>query len=143
MKTKILADKDITRAWKLIDAKDQVLGRLATRAATLLIGKHKPTFSEHQDGGDFVIVINADKIRVTGSKADQKTYFTHSFYPGAAKITPYKQLMRRKPTAVVRHAIRGMIKATGPLGRKIYKKLFVYAGSEHPHAAQKPEAVKL
>ncbi len=143
MKTKILKDEDIKRGWKLVDAKDQVLGRLSTRVAMLLSGKTKPTFSPHQDGGDFVIIINADKIKVTGRKAEQKTYFTHSFYPGAAKITPYKQMMLRKPTSVVRHAVRGMIKATGPLGRKIYKKLFVYAGAEHPHAAQQPELIKL
>jgi large subunit ribosomal protein L13 len=143
VKTKILKEEDIVRAWKLVDAKDKTLGRLSSRVATLLIGKHKPTFSPHQDGGDFVIIVNADKIKVTGRKAEAKTYFAHSFYPGGVKIKTYKHLMDTKPTAVVRHAVRGMIKATGPLGRRIYKKLFVYAGSDHPHAAQKPEAITL
>jgi large subunit ribosomal protein L13 len=133
VKTKILGDNDIVRSWKLVDAKDQTLGRLSTRVATLLIGKHKPGFSPHQDHGDFVVVVNAEKVKVTGKKADQKTYFTHSFYPGAAKLTTYKMMMEKKPTGVIQHAVRGMIKATGPLGRKIYKKLFVYAGPDHPH----------
>jgi large subunit ribosomal protein L13 len=143
VKTKILSDKDIQHGWKIIDAKDQILGRLSTKVAMILSGKTKPTFSPHQDGGDFVIVINADKIKVTGRKAEAKSYFAHSFYPGGVKITTYKTAMEKKPTFVVRHAIRGMIKATGPLGRKIYKKLFVYAGPDHPHAAQKPETITL
>jgi len=143
VKTKILKEKEIVRGWRLVDAKDKTLGRLSTRVATILSGKDKPTFSPHQDGGDFVIVINSEKIKVTGRKAEAKTYFAHSFYPGGVKIKTYKYLMENKPTFVVRHAIRGMIKATGPLGRRIYKKLFVYAGPDHPHAAQKPETVTL
>jgi large subunit ribosomal protein L13 len=143
VKTTIVNDKDIKRTWKLVDAENQTLGRLASRVAVILTGKDKPGFSPHQDWGDYVIIVNAGKVRVTGRKAEVKTYFRHSGYPGGTTFTKYKDLMQEKPTEAVRHAVKGMIKHKRPLGRRIFKKLFVYAGAEHPHASQKPEAIKL
>lgn len=143
VKTTIVKDKDIKRVWKLVDAENQTLGRLASRVAVMLTGKDKPSFSPHQDWGDYVVIVNAGKVRISGKKAEVKTYFRHSGYPGASTFTKYKDLMQEKPTEAVRHAVKGMIKSKSPLGRRIFKKLFVYAGAEHPHAAQKPETVKL
>jgi large subunit ribosomal protein L13 len=141
--TPIIKDKDIKRGWKLIDATDQTLGRLASRIAVILTGKDKSAFSPHQDWGDFVVVVNAEKVRLTGKKAEEKIYFSHSGFPGGAKYTSYKDLMAKKPTEALRKAVKGMIKSKSTLGRTIYRKLFVYAGPEHPHAAQKPEPVNL
>ena len=143
MKTPILNEKDITRSWKLVDATDKIVGRMASRIAFILSGKHKPQYSPHQDWGDYVIVVNAEKARFTGKKPEQKTYFTHSGYPGAARNIPYKEMMEKKPAEVVKMAIEGMIKHKSVLGRRIASKLFVYAGSEHPHQAQKPQPVEL
>jgi len=140
--TKIIRDTEIPRSWKIVDANDKTLGRLATKIALLLMGKGKPNYSPHQDWGDFVIVINAEKVKITGNKANVKTYFKHTGYVGHEQLVPYKKILETKPEDIIRHAVRGMVKVQGPLGRRVYKKLFVYAGTDHPHAAQKPEAVK-
>lgn len=129
---------DVERNWYVIDATDVVLGRLATQAATLLRGKHKPTFAPHVDGGDFVIIINASKVALTGTKRDTKLVHHHSGFPGGLKTTTIGNLLDTKPERVVENAIRGMIPKTS-LGRDQMRKLKVYAGAEHPHSAQKPE----
>lgn len=129
---------DIDKKWYIIDATDVVLGRLAAQAARLLRGKHKPTYAPHVDTGDFVIIINADKVALTGSKLEQKKAYRHSGFPGGLKVTTYSELLAKFPERAVEKAIRGMIPKT-KLGRAQMRKLKVYAGSEHPHAAQKPE----
>ena len=128
---------DIQRNWYVIDATDVVLGRLASHVATLLRGKHKPTFAPHVDGGDFVIVINADKVALTGNKREQKLAYNHSGYPGGLRAVAYSDLLENNPERAVEKAVRGMLpKST--LGRQQLGKLKVYRGSEHPHAAQQP-----
>jgi len=129
------------RKWYVVDAQDYVLGRLATQIASILRGKHKPNFAPHQDVGDFVVVINAEKIQLTGRKADQKYYFRHSGYPGGEKIIPFKRMLERHPERIIEHAVRLMLPKNA-LGRKMFKKLKVYAGSEHPHQAQNPQPLK-
>ncbi|KQO97350.1 50S ribosomal protein L13 [Leifsonia sp. Leaf264] len=129
---------EITHDWYVIDAADVVLGRLATHAAVLLRGKHKPTFANHMDTGDFVIIINADKVALTGSKADQKKAYRHSGYPGGLTAVTYSELLEKNPTRAVEKAIRGMLPKNS-LGRAQLKKLKVYTGPEHPHAAQQPK----
>ena len=129
----------VVRNWYVIDAENQTLGRMCSKVAHVLRGKHKPSYSPHIDCGDYVIVINADKVRLTGNKWDQKTYLTYSGYPGGQKSKTAKELLAKKPYAVVENAVKGMLPKT-KLGRSMYKKLFVYAGEEHPHKAQKPEA---
>ena len=129
---------DITRQWHVIDATDVVLGRLASQAATLLRGKHKATYAPHVDGGDFVIIVNAAKVALTGSKREQKVAYRHSGYPGGLKATSYVDLLEKNPEKAVEKAIRGMIPKNS-LGRQVLSKLKVYAGPEHPHAAQQPE----
>ncbi|MFP4417821.1 MAG: 50S ribosomal protein L13 [Fibrobacterota bacterium] len=138
MKTVVVNTKSIERKWFVIDASDMVLGRLSSTIANLLMGKAKPAYSPNQDHGDYVIVTNADKVVLTGRKADTKTYFRHSGFPGGEKIRPYKKQMELDPTQVIKLAVKGMIPKT-TLGRQILKKLHVYAGDNHPHAAQKPE----
>ncbi len=128
---------DITREWVVIDATDVVLGRLASQAAAILRGKHKPTFANHVDTGDFVIIVNADKVALTGSKLAQKKAYRHSGYPGGLRATGYAELLATKPERVVEKAIRGMLPKNS-LGRAQLGKLKVYAGPEHPHAAQQP-----
>ena len=128
---------EITRQWYIIDATDVVLGRLATQIATLLRGKHKPTFAPHMDMGDHVIIINADKVVLTGNKASKKKYYDHSGYPGGLRTTSYTEMIEGKPERVVERAIRGMLPKNS-LGRDQFRKLKVYAGGEHPHAAQQP-----
>jgi large subunit ribosomal protein L13 len=128
---------EITRAWHVIDATDVVLGRLASQAATLLRGKHKPTFAPHVDTGDFVIIVNADKVALTGAKAEQKKAYRHSGFPGGLKAQSYTELLAKHPEKAVEKAVRGMLPKTS-LGRKQLTKLKVYAGPEHPHAAQQP-----
>jgi large subunit ribosomal protein L13 len=130
-----LRARDITREWLVLDAADQTLGRLATRIARLLRGKHKPTFSPHLEMGDYVIVVNAARVRVTGKKLRQKIYYRHSGYPGGLKSVTLGELMATRPTRVVEMAVRGML-PHNRLGRKIFKNLKVYAGPEHPHEAQ-------
>lgn len=128
---------EVTRHWHVIDAQDVVLGRLASQAATLLRGKHKPTFAPHVDTGDFVIVINAEKVALTGSKADQKLDQRHSGYPGGLRSTSYRDLLAKNPRRVIEKAVAGML-PHNRLGRQQIRKLKVYAGPEHPHAAQQP-----
>jgi large subunit ribosomal protein L13 len=133
---------DVQRNWVVIDATDVVLGRLASHAAALLRGKHKPTFAPHMDMGDFVIIINADKVALTGSKLSQKMAYRHSGYPGGLTATSYTELLEKNPERAVEKAIRGMLPKNS-LGRAQIKKLKVYAGAEHPHAAQQPTAYTL
>ncbi len=128
---------DIDRRWHVIDASDVVLGRLASQAAVLLRGKHKPTFAPHVDTGDFVIIINADKVALTGNKAAQKKAYRHSGYPGGLRSVTYTELLEKNPQRAVEKAIRGMLPKNS-LGREVLGKLKVYAGPEHPHAAQQP-----
>jgi large subunit ribosomal protein L13 len=128
---------DIERQWHVIDATDVVLGRLATHAATLLRGKHKPIFAPHADTGDYVIIINADKVGLTGNKRQDKVAYRHSGYPGGLKQVGYQELLSKRPARAVERAIKGMI-PHNKLGRKVIKKLKVYAGPNHPHAAQQP-----
>ncbi|MGI6551661.1 MAG: 50S ribosomal protein L13 [Clostridia bacterium] len=129
---------EVERKWYLIDAENQTLGRLSTEVARILRGKHKPIYTPHVDTGDFVIVINAEKVRLTGNKLAQKKWIRHSGYPGGLKVTAYETLMQKKPEKVVEMAVKGMI-PRNPLGRKMLKKLKVYRGADHPHQAQKPE----
>ncbi|GAA1405283.1 50S ribosomal protein L13 [Oerskovia turbata] len=133
---------DVQRDWYVIDATDVVLGRLATHVATLLRGKHKATFAPHVDGGDFVIVINAGKVALTGNKREQKLAYTHSGYPGGLRAVAYSDLLEKHPERAVEKAVRGMIPKTS-LGRAQFGKLKVYAGSEHPHAAQQPKTFEI
>ncbi|MBA7706630.1 50S ribosomal protein L13 [subsurface metagenome] len=135
MKTYSVKVSEIKRDWHVIDATDQVLGRLATQVARLLMGKHKPIFSRNLDVGDYVVIINADKVRVTGDKAKQKVYYRHSGYPGGLKSITYDKLMQTNPTRVIEHAVKGMLPHTR-LGASIMKKLKVYVGDTHPHLAQ-------
>lgn len=128
---------DLSRQWLLIDAQDVVLGRLASQTAQLLRGKHKPTFAPHVDGGDFVVIINADKVALTGSKREDKRAYRHSGYPGGMRSVGYAELLQSKPERAVELAVRGMLPKNS-LGRGMLGKLKVYAGSEHPHAAQQP-----
>ena len=134
--------EDVERKWYVIDATDVPLGRLASEAAKILRGKNKPIYTPYVDTGDYVIIINAEKVAVSGQKLDQKIYFRHSEYVGGAKYTKMREMLAKKPTFVVEHAVRGMV-PHGALGDKMFKKLHVYAGPEHPHAAQKPEALTL
>ena len=133
---------DVTATWHVIDATDVVLGRLATQAAALIRGKHKPTFAPHVDGGDFVIVINAEKVALTGSKATDKMVYRHSGFPGGLKSMAIGDLLEKHPTRVVENAVRGMIPKTR-LGRAQFNKLKVYAGAEHPHSAQQPQPFQI
>ncbi len=133
---------EIERRWYIVDAENKVLGRLATRIATVLRGKHKPYFSPHQDTGDFVIVINADKVRLTGAKETDKEYFRHTGYPGGGKFRTVAELRAKHPERIIQHAVKGML-PKGPLGRQQFRKLKVYAGTDHPHEAQQPEPLPL
>ena len=141
MKTYMPNEATVERKWYVVDAAGCTLGRLSSEVAMVLRGKNKAIFTPHADTGDFVIVINAEKVAVTGKKLDQKIYYRHSEYVGGMKETPLREKLAKAPTEVVEHAVRGML-PKGPLGNKMYKKLFVYAGAEHPHAAQKPEELK-
>ncbi len=140
MKTFMASPSTIERKWYVVDATDMTLGRLASEVAKILRGKNKPTFTPHMDTGDNVIVINAAKIKVTGRKLDQKIYYHHSEYVGGMKETTLREKMAKKPEQVIELAVKGML-PKGPLGRQMFKKLHVYAGSEHAHAAQKPEVL--
>lgn len=142
MKTYAVKASEIERRWWLVDATDQTLGRLATRIATLLEGKHKAIYSPHLDTGDHVVVVNARAIRVTGNKLQQKLYFRHSNYPGGLKEESLETLLARKPELVIERAVKGML-PRNRLGRAMIKKMKVYAGGEHPHAAQQPTAAEL
>ena len=140
MQTYMANPDKIERKWYVVDAEGCTLGRLASGVASVLRGKNKPQFTPHVDTDDYVIVVNADKIKVTGKKMDQKIYYNHSDYVGGMKETTLKEMMAKKPEKVVELAVKGML-PKGPLGREMYTKLFVYAGPDHKHAAQKPEVL--
>ncbi len=140
MKTIMASPATIDRKWYVVDAENKTLGRLASEVAKVLRGKNKPIFTPHMDTGDYVIVINAEKIKVTGRKLSQKIYYHHSEYVGVMKETTLKEKLAKKPEEVIELAVKGML-PKGPLGRQMYRKLFVYAGPEHKHAAQKPEVL--
>ncbi len=142
MKTFSAKKEEVSRRWLVVDAQDQVLGRLATRVARILSGKEKPIFTNHVDTGDFVVVVNAGKIRLTGQKLDGKMYYRHSGYPGGIKGMTAREMLERKPDQVVKIAVKGML-PKNRLGTKMLSKLKVYAGAEHPHEAQKPEKIEL
>ncbi|MEY2846545.1 MAG: hypothetical protein RL076_2091 [Chloroflexota bacterium] len=138
MKTYSQKASEVSRQWYVIDGNGQTVGRLATQVATLLRGKHKPTFSPNIDGGDFVVIINAEKIQLIGKKQDQKMYYRHSNYPGGFKQVSYRRMMATHPDRIIRHAVKGMLPKTR-LGRQQLVKLRVYAGASHPHTAQQPQ----
>ena len=140
MKTFMASPATIDRKWYVVDATDMTLGRMASEIAKILRGKNKPVFTPHMDTGDYVIVVNAEKIKVTGKKLDQKIYYRHSEYVGGMKEIKLKDKLAKKPEEVIELAVKGML-PKGPLGRQMYKKLFVYAGPNHKHAAQKPEVL--
>ena len=140
MKTFMASPATIDRKWYVVDATGMTLGRLASEVASVLRGKKKPIFTPHIDTGDYVIVINAEKIAVTGKKLDQKIYYHHSDYVGGMKTATLREKLNKKPEEVIEHAVKGML-PKGPLGREMFTKLHVYAGPEHPHAAQKPETL--
>lgn len=140
MKSFVASPATIERKWYVVDAADQTLGRLTSQVAAILRGKNKPTFTPNVDTGDYVIVINAEKIKVTGKKLDQKIYYSHSDYVGGMKETTLREMMNKKPEKVIELAVKGML-PKGPLGRQMIKKLHVYAGAEHGHEAQKPEVL--
>ncbi len=140
MKTYIPSAATIERKWYVVDATDMTLGRLASEVAKVLRGKNKPTYTPFLDTGDYVIVINAGKVSVTGKKLDQKIYFRHSEYVGSGKYTTLREMLRTRPVKVIEKAVKGMLPG-GPLGRQMYTKLYVYEGAEHNHAAQKPEVL--
>jgi large subunit ribosomal protein L13 len=142
MKTFMANNQTVERKWFVIDAAGKRVGRLSTEVASVLRGKHKPTFTPHVDCGDYVIVINAKDVELTGKKWDDKKYYRHSFYPGGLRETTAKRMNETFPERIVEFAIKGML-PKGRLGRQMYKKLFVYAGNEHPHAAQQPEVLEL
>ena len=142
MKTYVTKPADIERAWYIVDAEGQTLGRLASHVATILRGKHKPIYSPAVDCGDFVIVLNADKIAVTGRRLEQKKYYRHSLYIGGLKEISLRDQLQKHPERVIESAVRGMLPKNA-LGRKMFKKLKVYTGNEHPHAAQQPQPLEL
>ena len=142
MKSFIAKPAEVERKWYVVDAEGKTLGRLASAVAAILRGKNKPTFTPHVDCGDYVIVINAEKVKVTGKKTTDKMYVTVSGYPGGRKEIPLEKLIAKHPEEIVRHAVKGMM-PDGKLGRQMFKKLKVYAGPEHNHEAQKPEALEI
>lgn len=144
MKTYIARDKEIeeSKRWYIIDAEGQILGRMASKIAHILRGKNKPIYSPHQDVGDYIVVVNAEKIKLTGKKMEQKTYFRHSGYPGGVTQTPVALMLQRHPERVVEYAVKRMMPKNA-LGRNMFKKLKVYAGSDHPHNAQQPQTLDL
>jgi len=140
--TKFVKTEDADQKWYLVDAEGQILGRLASNVARIIRGKNKPIFTPNMDTGDFVVVINADKVKLTGKREQLKDYKRHSGYPGGQKIVSYQEMLNKKPEFVVENAVKGMLPKTR-LGNKLIKKLKVYAGDKHPHAAQKPELISL
>lgn len=141
-KTRSANKQTVQKDWILIDAKDQILGRLASRIAMVLRGKHKTDFTPHVDCGDNVIVINAEKVRLTGKKWSDKRYLSHTGYPGGQRVTHPEDLLKKKPEAIVEHAVRGML-PKNRLGRELFRNLYVYVGEAHPHEAQKPKQINL
>lgn len=142
MKTFMQTKETVERTWYVIDAADKPLGRVATKAATILRGKHKATFTPYIDCGDYVIIINADKVKLTGNKINDKMYYNHSGFPGGLRTRNAKTMLESYPVEMVERAVNGML-PNGPLGRQMYRKLFVYAGSEHKHEAQKPTTITI
>lgn len=142
MKSYMANPDKVERKWYVVDATDHTLGRLASEIANVLRGKHKPVYTPHVDTGDYVIIVNADKIKVTGKKLDQKIYYNHSLYIGGMKEQTLREKLDKKPADVITLAVKGML-PKGPLGRQMLKKLFVYAGSDHKHEAQQPEELKI
>jgi len=142
MKTYVPKPSEIGRKWYLVNAEGKILGRLSSRIAQILSGKDKPTYTPHLDVGDFVVVINAEKVKVTGNKEEKKIYYRHSGYPGGLKERTYQELLDKKPQDIIRKAVRGMLPKS-KLGRQMFQKLKVYAGPQHPHQAQKPEQLDL
>ena len=142
MKSFMASPATIERKWYVVDAQGQTLGRLAAEIAKVLRGKNKPIYTPHIDTGDYVIVVNADKVKVTGKKMDQKIYYNHSDYTGGMRETTLRELMAKKPASVIELAVKGML-PKGPLGSAMIAKVHVYAGAEHPHAAQKPEVLEI
>jgi large subunit ribosomal protein L13 len=142
MKSYMARPLEVERKWYVVDAEGQTLGRLATEIATILRGKNKPQYTPHVDTGDFVVVVNAEKVVVTGRKAEQKVYRRHSGYPGGLKETSYEQMMERRPTEILRRAVKGMM-PKNRLARQQLRKLKIYAGPEHPHAAQNPQRLEV
>ncbi|MBW1973667.1 MAG: 50S ribosomal protein L13 [Deltaproteobacteria bacterium] len=142
MKSYIAKKDEVNREWYLIDAKDQVVGRLASKIATILRGKDKPTYTPHVDTGGFVVVINADKVKLTGKKWQEKKYFRYTGYPGGLREITAEKLLQKKPEELIKHAVKGML-PKNRLGRKLFKKLKVYKGDSHPHTAQQPKAIEV
>jgi large subunit ribosomal protein L13 len=142
MKTYSTKAEEIKHGWYLVDAQGKVLGRLATQIAARLRGKHKPEFTPHADTGDFIVVVNAAKIRVTGRKAERKTYYRHTNYPGGIRQTNFADLQAKHPTRALEHAVKGML-PKGPLGYAMFRKLKIYASDKHPHAAQQPQTLEI
>lgn len=142
MSTYMAKPNEVERKWYVVDAEGKTLGRLATRIAEVLRGKHKPTFTPHMDTGDYVIVVNAAEVKLTGNKWEQKKYYHHSQYPGGLREMSYEELRKKRPELIVKNAVRGML-PHNKLGEKIFKKLKVYTASDHPHEAQQPEELKL
>ena len=142
MKTRSIRAQDVHRDWLLVDAADRTLGRIATEIASRLRGKHKPEFTPNADTGDFVIVINAERVRVTGNKSTDKIYYRHTGYPGGIKETPFDRMQAKHPERIIEKAVKGML-PRNPLGRAMFRKLKVYAGPEHPHAAQQPRPLEI
>jgi len=142
MKTYMAKKGEVERKWYVIDAKDKIVGRLATKIATILRGKHKPVFTPHVDTGDFVIVINADKVRFTGKKLEKKIYYKHTGYIGHLKEITAKEMLQKKPEEIIRLAVKGML-PKNKMRKKLLKKLKIYRGEEHPHQAQKPEKLEI
>ena len=142
MKTYSAKPESVQREWFIVDAAEKTLGRLATEIALRLKGKHKPEYTPHVDTGDYIVVINADKIRVTGKKTSDKMYYRHTGYPGGLRSISFDKLLDHKPEMIIEQAVKGML-PKNPLGRDMYRKLKVYAGSEHPHAAQQPQTLEI
>jgi large subunit ribosomal protein L13 len=142
MKTVSIRAQDVQHSWLVIDAEGQTLGRLATEVARRLRGKHKPEYTPHVDTGDYVVVVNAEKIRVTGNKTKGKMYYSHSGYPGGLKSISFEHLREKHPEQIIEKAVKGML-PRNPLGRAMFRKLKVYAGGEHPHSAQQPELLEI
>jgi len=142
MKTQSIRPQDVRRDWLVVDAADRTLGRLATEIASRLRGKHKPEYTPHVDTGDYIIVVNADKVRVTGKKTTDKMYYRHSGYPGGIKSISFEHLQQKHPEQIIEKAVKGML-PRNPLGRAMLRKLKVYAGGEHPHSAQQPETLEI
>lgn len=142
MKTVTMTPNDVPKKWYIVDAKDKTLGRLATEVAKRLRGKHKPEYTPNMDLGDYIVVINAAEVKVTGNKAEDKLYYHHTGYPGGMKTINFKKLQAKKPIEIIERAVKGML-PKGPLGRQMFRKLKVYAGAEHQHEAQKPEILEI